>query len=84
VYLGQHTIAIGIGVGAAAGATVGALHPGNVSPRGFVALEGAGAGALFGSLVGILADPFVHGRLVYRIARETYRSRGREDSQGSN
>jgi len=83
VYLGQHTIAIGIAFGAAAGATLGALHPGNVSPRGFVALEGAGAGALFGSLAGVLADPFVHGRLVYRVANDPYSSRRREEPQGS-
>jgi hypothetical protein len=83
VYLGQHTIAIGIGVGAAAGATLGALHPGDVSPRGFVALEGAGAGALFGGVLGLFADPFVHGRLVYRVAGDTYSSRRREEPQGS-
>jgi hypothetical protein len=83
VYLGQHTKAIAIAVGAVGGATLVGLHTQDPASRGFGVLVGGGVGALFGGFVGILADPFVHGRLVYRVAGDPSSIRRREEPQGS-
>lgn len=86
VYLTHNGPAIGLGVGAGAGAAIGAsrsscCHAAN-------ALLGAGALGVVGWLSGSVADPFFHGRAVYRSPRDPYKghndpslSNGRNTSQ---
>lgn len=64
VYLTHNGTAIGIGVGAGTGAVIGATR--SRCCRGGNAVIDAGAFALMGGFVGMMADPFFHGRAVYR------------------
>lgn len=57
---------IGATVGAGAGAILGATKPGCC--RGANALIGAGLMAMPGIVIGTMADPFFHGRAIYRSA----------------
>src|SRR6266853_6465728 len=80
VYLTHKGPAIGLAVGAGAGAIIGAS--GDPVPglgRGGTALLDAGLLGGLGAFFGMVLDPFFHGRAVYRSAEEPakapYRSR---------
>jgi hypothetical protein len=60
---------IGIGVGAGAGAAIGASR--STSYRGANALFGAVALGAVGAVVGTAADPFFHGKAVYRSQKNS-------------
>src|SRR5260370_11000200 len=67
VYLTHNGPAIGLGVGAAAGAIIGST--GDPVPglgRGGTALLDAGLLGGLGAFFGLVLDPFFHGRVVYR------------------
>ena len=74
VYLTHSGPAIGLGVGAGAGAVIGAA--GSSCCRATNALLGAGALGVVGWFFGTAADPFFHGRAVYRSSpHDPYKSR---------
>ncbi len=83
VYLTHSGPAIGFGVGAGAGAVIGASR--NPIPglgRGGTALVEAGLLGGLGAFFGMVLDPFFHGRAVYRSAQEPNRApyRGRDNA----
>lgn len=59
----HNTAAIGLGIGAATGAAIGAFHPG--SGKGFFVTIDAGLLGLFGAGVGTAVGPLFPGKLVY-------------------
>ncbi len=65
VYLTHNGPAIGLAVGAGAGAAIGASRSN--------ALLGAGALGVVGWLSGTVADPFFHGRAVYRSPEDPHK-----------
>ena len=67
VYLVHNTRAIGVGIGAGAGALIGAATtPGPAAGRAlFAVIDAAILGGL-GYFFGMAADPFFHGKAVYR------------------
>jgi hypothetical protein len=67
VYLVHNARAIGAGIGAGAGAVIGATAtPGPIAGREFFAVIDAGILGGFGYFFGMVADPFFHGKAVYR------------------
>src|SRR3981189_2750793 len=76
VYLTHNGPAIGLGVGASAGAIIGAA--GDPVPglgRGGTALLDAGLLGGLGAFFGMVLDPFFHGREVYRSPQDPYKGR---------
>ena len=74
VYLTRSGPAIGFGVGAGAGAIIGAA--GDPVPglgRGGTALLDAGLLGGLGAFFGMVLDPFFHGREVYRSPQDPYK-----------
>src|ERR1700675_2193321 len=71
VYLTHNGPAIGLAVGAGAGAAIGAT--GSNCCHAANALLGAGALGVVGWLSGTVADPFFHGRAVYRSPQDPYK-----------
>jgi hypothetical protein len=75
VYLTHHGPAIGLGVGAGTGAVIGASGAaGSSCCRAANALLGAGALGVVGWFSGTVADPFFHGRAVYRSPQDPYQA----------
>jgi hypothetical protein len=70
VYLTHNGPAIGLGVGAGAGAAIGAARSSCCHAAN--ALLGAGALGVVGWFSGTVADPFFHGRAVYRSPRDPH------------
>ena len=67
VYRAHNGPAIGLGIGAGAGAVIGASRdPVPGLGRGGTALVDAGILGGLGAFLGLIADPFFHGRAVYR------------------
>jgi hypothetical protein len=67
VYLVHNARAIGFGIGAGAGAVIGAAAtPGSAAGRELFALIDAGLLGGLGYFFGMVADPFFHGKAVYR------------------
>ncbi len=67
VYLVHNARAIGAGIGAGAGAVIGAAAtPGPVAGRELFAVIDAAILGGFGYFFGMVADPFFHGKAVYR------------------
>jgi hypothetical protein len=64
VYRAHNAPAIGAGIGAGTGTVIGATR--SSCCRGAYAVIDAGAFALLGGFVGLIADPFVHGGAMYR------------------
>ena len=71
VYLTHNSPAIGLGVGVSAGAVIGAT--GSNCCHAANALLGAGALGVVGWFSGTVADPFFHGRAVYRSPQDPYK-----------
>jgi hypothetical protein len=72
VYLAHNGPAIGIAVGAGAGAVIGAATPGCY--RGAMAFIDAGLLSIPGWFFGSVLDPFFHGRAVYRSRQDPYQA----------
>jgi hypothetical protein len=70
VYLTHNGPAIGIAVGAGAGAVIGAATPGCC--RAAMAFIDAGLLSIPGWFFGSVLDPFFHGRAVYRSPQDPY------------
>lgn len=64
VFRARNGVLIGAGVGAAAGAAIGASR--DTCCRGAHAFFGAAIGSALGAVAGTAADPFLHGKAVYR------------------
>jgi hypothetical protein len=81
VFLTHDGMRIGLAVGAGAGAVLGAAN--NTCCRASYALFGAGVLGAIGMFIGAVADPFFHGRAVYRSSQDPVKVRDGRSSPNS-